>query len=78
MLVMRILWLIPALFGPNNSEEIDTAAEITNPELKPISPVLKWRIAELPDATSRPKAIGVGRSETANHPVLAKANLLHQ
>jgi hypothetical protein len=77
MLVMRMLWLSPALFGPNSSDVTDTAAENTNPELIPINPVLARSTASLPDATSKNKAIGVGTNATASHPVLAKYTLLH-
>lgn len=77
MLVMRMLWFTPALFGPKSSDVTDTAAENTNPELIPIKPVPARNIASLPDRVSRRKAIGVGTSATASHPVLAKYNLLH-
>lgn len=76
MLVMSILWLSPALFGPNNSEETDTAAEKTNPELNPIRAVLAHMALQVPDNTSRKKAIGVGNIARASHPVLAKNTLL--
>lgn len=74
---MRMLWLTPALFGPNSSDVIDTAAENTNPELNPIRAVQARNALSLPDATSKRKAIGVGTIASANHPVLAKYTLLH-
>lgn len=77
MLVMRMLWFTPALFGPKSSDVTDTAAENTNPELIPIKPVPARNIASLPDVESRRKAIGVGTSAIASHPVLAKNTLLH-
>lgn len=77
MLVMRMLWFTPALFGPKSSDVTDTAAENTKPELIPIKPVPARNIASLPDRVSRRKPIGVGTSATASHPVLAKYILLH-
>lgn len=77
MLVIRMLWLTPALFGPNSSDVIDTAAENKNPELSPIKPVPACKTASLPDEASKKKAIGVGTNATASHPVLAKYTLLH-
>lgn len=77
MLVMRILWLIPALLGPNSSDVMETAAENTNPELNPIIAVLACKTTSLPDTASKKKAIGVGTKATASHPVLAKFTLLH-
>lgn len=66
-----------ALFGPKSSDVIDTAAENTNPELSPIRPVEAHNAVSLPDAVSKMKAIGVGKTAIANHPVLAKFILLH-
>lgn len=72
MFVMTMLWLTPTLFGPNNSDVMETAAEKMNPELNPISavPVCKARLP--PEEASNMKAIGVGKSAIASHPVLAK------
>lgn len=72
MLVIRMLWFTPALFGPKSSDVTETAAENTKPELIPIKPVPARSIASLPDAASKKKAIGVGTRATASHPVLAK------
>lgn len=77
MLVMRMLWLMLALFAPNSSDVIDTAAENVNPELSPIRPVEVCNTTSLPDAISKKKAIGVARTETASQPVLVKSSLLH-
>lgn len=73
-----MLWLTPALFGPNNSDVIDTAAANTNPELSPIKAVAAVKAVSLPDMARRRKAIGVGTIASANHPVLAKYTLLHK
>lgn len=75
--MIRMLWLTPALFGPNSSDVIDTDAANTNPELRPIKAVLMRSVVSLPDATSKNKAIGVGTTAAASHPVLAKYTLLH-
>lgn len=77
MLVMRMLWFTPTLFGPNSSEVIDTAAENTKPELSPIKAVPMCNAAPLPDMASKMNAIGVGTKAAANHPVLAMCILLH-
>ena len=77
MLVMRILWLTPALFGPNNSDVTETDAANTNPELSPTIAVQARSAPSLPDATRQKKAIGIGTIAAANHPVLAKYTLLH-
>lgn len=74
---MRMLWLTPELFGPNNSDVIETEAENMNPELRPIKPVPACNAILLPDAESKMKAIGVGTSAMASHPVLAKRTFLH-
>lgn len=74
---MRMLWFTPTLFGPNSSEVIDTAAENTKPELRPIKPVPMCNAGSLPDMASKMNAIGVGTKATANHPVLAKCIFLH-
>lgn len=72
MFVMRMLWFTGALFGPNNSEVMDTASEKTKPELKPNMPVLILRHASLSEATSRANANGVGTMAMVYHPVLGK------
>lgn len=73
MLVMRMLWLTPTLLGPNSSDVIETAAANMNPELSPTSAVLACKMLPLlPDAASKKKATGVGRSAILSHPVLAK------
>lgn len=73
---MRMLWVTPTLFGPNSSDVIDTAAEKTKPELKPIKLVPISNAVLLPDMASRMNAIGVGTKAAANHPVLANFILL--
>lgn len=74
---MRILWFTPTLFGPNNSDVIETAAENTKPELNPIKLVLICNVVSLPDMASKMNAIGVGTNAAANQPVLANCILLH-
>lgn len=69
---MTMLWLTPTLFGPKSSDVIETAAANMKPELNPTSAVPAWSASSLPDAASKKKAIGVGTSAMASHPVLAK------
>lgn len=68
---------MPALFGPNNSDVIDTADENMNPELSPIKAVAALRAVSDPEVASRKNAIGVNTSAAASQPVLAKWTLLH-
>lgn len=70
--MITMLWLTPTLLGPKSSDVIDTAAAKMNPELKPTSAVPTCSASPLPDAASKKKAIGVGKSAMASHPVLAK------
>lgn len=70
--------MTPELFGPNNSDVIETEAENMNPELRPIKPVPICNAISLPDAASKMKAIGVGTKARASHPVLAKCTFLHR
>lgn len=73
MLVIRMLWFTPTLFGPNSSDVIETAAANINPELSPISAVPPWSTRLFsPSVLRRRKAKGVGRRAMASHPVLAK------
>lgn len=67
-----MLWLTPVLLAPNSSEVIDTAAEITNPELIPTMPIPACNATSLLEVDSNKKANGVGTKESANQPVLAK------
>lgn len=69
---MRMLWLTPTLFGPKSSDVIETAAANMKPELNPTSAVPACSASPLPDAASKKKATGVGRSAIVSHPVLAK------
>lgn len=69
---MRMLWLTPTLVGPKSSDVIETAAANMNPELNPISAVPTCNAISLPVEASKKKAIGVGKSAMASHPVLAK------
>ena len=72
MFVIKILWLTPTLKGPKSSDVMDTAAANMKPELSPISAVPACSIRALPDPVKSKKAIGVGISAIASHPVLAK------
>lgn len=72
MLVTRMLWFTPTLFGPKSSEVTDTAAAKMKPELSPTRAVPVWSAAELPEAARMKKAIGVGIRAMASQPVLAK------
>lgn len=77
MLVMRMLWLMLALSGPKSSDVTDTAVEKINPELNAIRTVEALSAISLPDVVSKQKAIGVGKTAIASHPVLGKYTLLH-
>lgn len=78
MLVMRMLWLTPALLGPKSSDVIDTAAENTKPELRLMRAVPSLRAASLPEKASTNMAIGAGTIATASHPVLGKYSFLQR
>jgi hypothetical protein len=64
--------LTPTLLGPKSLDITETAAANMNPELNPIITIPACNATSLPDAASKKKAIGVGKSAMANHPVLAK------
>ena len=69
---MRMLWFTLTLLGPNSSEVMETAAANMKPELNPMRAVPACKAAAPPDAASKKKAIGVGKSAMVSHPVLAK------
>lgn len=76
MLVMRILWLTPKLFGPKSSDVMETAAANMKPELRPMTAVLAFSAIPLDNMESRKNATGIGAKAIAIHPVLAKYTCL--